>query len=34
MRNGLEKFDLSEARLKEIGLEGFTSPMKAVVRRP
>ncbi|MEM9278972.1 MAG: ABC transporter substrate-binding protein [Pseudomonadota bacterium] len=29
MRLGLEKFDLSEARLKEIGLEGFTAPIKA-----
>ncbi|MEO0327713.1 MAG: ABC transporter substrate-binding protein [Pseudomonadota bacterium] len=28
MRLGLEKFDLSEARLKEIGLEGFTAPLK------
>lgn len=29
MRLGLETFDLSEARLKEIGLEGFTAPIKA-----
>jgi branched-chain amino acid transport system substrate-binding protein len=29
LRLGFEKFDLSEARLKEIGLEGFTSPIKA-----
>jgi branched-chain amino acid transport system substrate-binding protein len=29
LRMGFEKFDLSEARLKEIGLEGFTSPIKA-----
>ena len=28
MRVGLETFDLSEARLKELGLEGFTSPVK------
>ena len=28
MRLGLEKFDLSEARLKELGLEGFTAPVK------
>ena len=28
MRVGLETFDLSEARLKELGLEGFTSPIK------
>ncbi|MGB0506710.1 MAG: ABC transporter substrate-binding protein [Pikeienuella sp.] len=29
MRVGLETFDLSEARLKELGLEGFTAPIKA-----
>ncbi|MEM7215459.1 MAG: ABC transporter substrate-binding protein [Pseudomonadota bacterium] len=29
MRLGLETFDLSEARLKELGLEGFTAPIKA-----
>jgi len=29
MRVGLESFDLSEARLKELGLEGFTAPIKA-----
>ncbi len=29
MRVGLENFDLSKARLKEIGLEGFTAPIKA-----
>ncbi|VAW01575.1 ABC-type branched-chain amino acid transport systems, periplasmic component [hydrothermal vent metagenome] len=29
MRVGLENFDLSEARLKELGLEGFTAPIKA-----
>ncbi len=28
MRMGLEKLDLSEARLKELGLEGFTAPIK------
>jgi len=28
MRDGLEALDLSEARLKEIGLEGFTAPIK------
>ncbi len=28
MRLGLEKLDLSEARLKELGLEGFTAPIK------
>ena len=28
MRIGLEKFDLSEARLAEIGLAGFTAPIK------
>lgn len=28
MRVGLENFDLSEARLKELGLEGFTGPIK------
>jgi len=28
MRDGLEAFDLSAARLKEIGLEGFTGPVK------
>lgn len=28
MRDGLELFDLSEARLKELGLEGFTGPVK------
>ncbi|MEM7300612.1 MAG: ABC transporter substrate-binding protein [Pseudomonadota bacterium] len=28
MRGGLETFDLSEARLKELGLEGFTAPVK------
>jgi len=28
MRKGLENLDLSEARLKEIGLEGFTQPVK------
>ena len=28
MRAGLESFDLSDARLKELGLEGFTSPVK------
>ncbi|MEL7430630.1 MAG: ABC transporter permease, partial [Pseudomonadota bacterium] len=27
MRLGLEKFVLDEARLKEIGLEGFTAPI-------
>ena len=29
MRDGLETFVLDEARLKEIGLEGFTAPIKA-----
>ncbi len=29
MRLGLEKFVLDEARLKEIGLEGFTAPINA-----
>lgn len=29
MRLGLEKFNLDEARLKEIGLEGFTAPVSA-----
>jgi len=29
MRMGLETFDLSDARLKELGLEGFTAPIKA-----
>ena len=29
MRLGLENFNLSEARLKELGLEGFTAPIKA-----
>ncbi len=29
LRGGFETFDLSEARLKEIGLEGFTQPIKA-----
>ncbi len=29
MRDGLEAFDLSTARLKELGLEGFTAPIKA-----
>ncbi|MEO9873215.1 MAG: ABC transporter substrate-binding protein [Anderseniella sp.] len=28
LRDGFETFDLSEARLKEIGLEGFTAPIK------
>jgi branched-chain amino acid transport system substrate-binding protein len=28
MRWGLENVDLSDARLKEIGLEGFTAPIK------
>ncbi|MEM8750353.1 MAG: ABC transporter substrate-binding protein [Pseudomonadota bacterium] len=28
MRDGLENFDLSEARLKELGLEGFTGAIK------
>ncbi len=28
MRDGLEAIDLSAARLKEIGLEGFTAPIK------
>ncbi len=28
MRDGLEALDLSTARLKEIGLEGFTAPIK------
>ncbi len=28
MRIGLEKFDLSDARLKELGLEGFTGSVK------
>jgi branched-chain amino acid transport system substrate-binding protein len=28
MRLGLEKFDLSEARLAELGLAGFTAPIK------
>jgi branched-chain amino acid transport system substrate-binding protein len=28
MRVGLENFDLSEARLKELGLEGFAAPIK------
>jgi len=28
MRMGLENFDLSEARLKELGLEGFGAPIK------
>jgi len=28
MRMGLENFDLSEARLAELGLEGFTGPVK------
>ncbi len=27
-RDGFELFDLSEARLKELGLEGFTAPIK------
>lgn len=29
MRMGLEKFDLTDARLKELGLEGFTAPIAA-----
>jgi len=29
MRLGLEKFNLDEARMKEIGLEGFTAPIQA-----
>ena len=29
MRDGLEAFDISAARLKELGLEGFTAPIKA-----
>lgn len=29
MRLGLETFDLSATRLKELGLEGFTAPIKA-----
>ncbi|MBL4890573.1 MAG: ABC transporter substrate-binding protein [Rhizobiaceae bacterium] len=29
MRLGMETFDLSAARLKELGLEGFTAPIKA-----
>ncbi len=28
LRDGFETFDLSEARLKELGLEGFTAPIK------
>ncbi|MEM1316670.1 MAG: ABC transporter substrate-binding protein [Pseudomonadota bacterium] len=28
MRDGLEQIDISDARLKELGLEGFTSPLK------
>ncbi|EFL88776.1 ABC transporter substrate-binding protein [Ahrensia sp. R2A130] len=28
MRDGLEQIDISEARLKELGLEGFTGPLK------
>ncbi|WP_108880848.1 ABC transporter substrate-binding protein [Anderseniella sp. Alg231-50] len=28
LRDGFENFDLSEARLKELGLEGFTAPIK------
>ena len=28
LRGGFEAFDLSEARLKELGLEGFTAPIK------
>jgi hypothetical protein len=28
MRNGLENLDITEARLKEIGMEGFALPMK------
>ncbi|MEO1161629.1 MAG: ABC transporter substrate-binding protein, partial [Pseudomonadota bacterium] len=28
LRDGFELFDLSEARLKELGLEGFTAPIK------
>ena len=28
MREGLENIDLSEARLAELGLEGFTGPLK------
>jgi branched-chain amino acid transport system substrate-binding protein len=29
MRAGLENFNLSAERLKELGLEGFTAPIKA-----
>ncbi len=32
MRLGLENMDLSEARLKELGLEGFTAPIKATCK--
>jgi branched-chain amino acid transport system substrate-binding protein len=28
MRNGLENLDITEARLKEMGMEGFALPMK------
>ena len=28
LRDGFETFDLTEARLKELGLEGFTAPIK------
>ncbi len=28
LRDGFEAFDLNEARLKELGLEGFTAPIK------
>ena len=34
MRRGLETLEITAARLKEIGAEGFAAPMKVVVRGP
>ncbi len=34
VRRGLEALNITEARLKELGLEGFAAPVKVVLRGP
>ena len=34
VRRGLENLNIDAARLKEIGMEGFTGADQAVLRRP
>ena len=34
VRRGLESLNITEARLKELGMEGFAAPVKVVLRGP